>query len=174
MSYVVDQYEEERTAYRAGDLERAAKLLEPLVAAGNVDATTLLGYVFYRQNRLEDSERLFLKLWNAKLGGSDVPFGLGLVAAARNDLKTARRWGLEAQKLDPGRSDVVEFLSKLPLSPEEIRLYVASGECDDKAGAYAIQGRAARFITELRGSYSGVMGLPLYETAQLLERRISH
>jgi septum formation protein len=56
------------------------------------------------------------------------------------------------------------------LTAEEIRLYVASGECDDKAGAYAIQGRAARFVTELRGSYSGVMGLPLYETAQLLER----
>ena len=57
-----------------------------------------------------------------------------------------------------------------PLSEEEIRQYVASGECDDKAGAYAIQGRAGRFIVELRGSYSGVMGLPLYETAQLLER----
>ena len=60
------------------------------------------------------------------------------------------------------------------LKAEEIRLYVATGECDDKAGAYAIQGRAARFITELRGSYSGVMGLPLYETAQLLERRGAH
>jgi septum formation protein len=56
------------------------------------------------------------------------------------------------------------------LSPEEIRRYVASGEADDKAGAYAIQGRAAVFISELRGSFSGVMGLPLYETAQLLER----
>ena len=56
------------------------------------------------------------------------------------------------------------------LSPEEIRLYVATGECDDKAGAYGIQGRAARFVVELRGSYSGVMGLPLYETAQLLEK----
>ena len=59
------------------------------------------------------------------------------------------------------------------LTPEEIRQYVATRECDDKAGGYAIQGRAARFITELRGSYSGVMGLPLYETAQLLERRNS-
>jgi len=56
------------------------------------------------------------------------------------------------------------------LSEEEIRQYVATGECDDKAGAYAIQGRAARFVIELRGSYSGVMGLPLYETSQLLER----
>jgi len=56
------------------------------------------------------------------------------------------------------------------LSDDEIRQYAGSGECDDKAGAYAIQGRAARFIVELRGSYSGVMGLPLYETAQLLDR----
>jgi len=57
-----------------------------------------------------------------------------------------------------------------PLAAAEIAEYVESGECDDKAGAYAIQGRAARFIVELRGSYSGVMGLPLYETAQLLEK----
>jgi len=56
------------------------------------------------------------------------------------------------------------------LSAEEIAQYVATGEGDDKAGAYAIQGRAARFIVELHGSYSGVMGLPLYETAQLLEK----
>ncbi len=56
------------------------------------------------------------------------------------------------------------------LSQDEVAAYVASGECDDKAGAYAIQGRAARFVVELRGSYSGVMGLPLYETAQLLDK----
>src|SRR5262245_36286800 len=56
------------------------------------------------------------------------------------------------------------------LSDEEIRQYVATGECDDKAGACAIQRRAARFVAELRGSYSGVMGLPLYETGQLLDR----
>ena len=63
------------------------------------------------------------------------------------------------------------------LSPQEVRDYAASGECDDKAGAYAIQGRAGRFVVELRGSYSGVMGLPLYETAELLaahERRNPH
>ena len=64
------------------------------------------------------------------------------------------------------------------LGPEDITQYVATGECDDKAGAYAIQGRAARFIMELRGSYSGVMGLPLFETSQLLDklrdRRNSH
>ncbi|HEY8068595.1 MAG TPA: Maf family protein [Burkholderiales bacterium] len=57
-----------------------------------------------------------------------------------------------------------------PLSAEDIRQYVATGEGDDKAGGYAIQGRAAQFVVELRGSFSGVMGLPLYETAELLER----
>ena len=56
------------------------------------------------------------------------------------------------------------------LTPAEIAAYVESGECEDKAGAYAIQGRAARFVVELRGSYSGVMGLPLYETGQLLDK----
>jgi septum formation protein len=59
------------------------------------------------------------------------------------------------------------------LSAREIADYVASGEADDKAGSYAIQGSAARFVAELRGSYSGVMGLPLFETAQMLERLAS-
>jgi septum formation protein len=56
------------------------------------------------------------------------------------------------------------------LTKEEIARYVATGECEGKAGAYGIQGQAARFVAELRGSFSGVVGLPLYETAQLLER----
>ena len=54
------------------------------------------------------------------------------------------------------------------LSAEEIRRYAASGEAQDKAGAYGIQGRAATFIEEIRGSYSGIVGLPLCETALLL------
>lgn len=54
------------------------------------------------------------------------------------------------------------------LSDDEIRRYVATGEPLDKAGAYGIQGRAAMFIEEIRGSYSGIMGLPLFETAELL------
>jgi septum formation protein len=52
----------------------------------------------------------------------------------------------------------------------QIRAYWQSGEPQDKAGGYAIQGLAAAFIPELRGSYSGVMGLPLFETAALLRR----
>ena len=54
------------------------------------------------------------------------------------------------------------------LEPAERAAYWDSGEPCDKAGGYAIQGRAAAFIAELHGSYSGVMGLPLFETAELL------
>lgn len=55
------------------------------------------------------------------------------------------------------------------LAPAEIDAYWASGEPEGKAGAYAIQGLGAVFIEHIRGSYSGVMGLPLYETASLLQ-----
>lgn len=55
-----------------------------------------------------------------------------------------------------------------PLSAEECAAYWETGEPHDKAGGYAIQGRGAVFIEWLSGSYSGVMGLPLYETAELL------
>jgi septum formation protein len=54
------------------------------------------------------------------------------------------------------------------LAADEIRRYVASGEPNDKAGGYAVQGHAAAFITRIEGSYSGIMGLPLAETAELL------
>jgi septum formation protein len=56
------------------------------------------------------------------------------------------------------------------LTQDEIRRYVAAGESLDKAGGYAVQGRAAAFITRIDGSYSGIMGLPLAETAGLLAR----
>ncbi len=55
-----------------------------------------------------------------------------------------------------------------PLTRSQIQSYVASGEPMGKAGAYAVQGRAAAYIEHLSGSYSGIMGLPMFETAQLL------
>jgi septum formation protein len=55
-----------------------------------------------------------------------------------------------------------------PLTAQQIDTYVASGEPMGKAGAYAIQSQAAAWITRIRGSYSGIMGLPLHETACLL------
>ena len=56
------------------------------------------------------------------------------------------------------------------MTPAQIRAYVATGEPRGKAGAYAIQGRAAAHICRIAGSHSGIMGLPMHETAQLLRR----
>lgn len=71
------------------------------------------------------------------------------------------------------RTDVEVSVSRVTLrrlGGAEIDRYVASGEPFDKAGAYAVQGRAAAFISRLEGSYTGIVGLPLYETAALLAR----
>ena len=55
------------------------------------------------------------------------------------------------------------------LSEERIRRYLLTGEAHDKAGAYGIQGHAGAFVKHIEGSYTGVMGLPLYETVELLK-----
>lgn len=57
-----------------------------------------------------------------------------------------------------------------PMKLSEMKSYVASGEPMGKAGAYGIQGLAASYISEIKGSYSSIMGLPLFETAQLLKQ----
>jgi septum formation protein len=58
----------------------------------------------------------------------------------------------------------------VPLTPEEIAWYVATGEPEDKAGAYAIQGLASRFVESIEGSYSNVVGLPVSLVYQLLRQ----
>mgnify|MGYP002622296835 CR=1 FL=1 len=65
----------------------------------------------------------------------------------------------------------VSYVRFRVLDDEEIQQYWHTGEPQDKAGGYAIQGYAAAFIENLQGSYSGVMGLPLFETAQLLKEK---
>jgi septum formation protein len=70
------------------------------------------------------------------------------------------------------RTDIVTSITQVTfgeLSEQLISTYVNSGDCMDKAGSYGIQGYAARFVSHIDGSYSGVVGLPLYETAKLLE-----
>ncbi len=66
------------------------------------------------------------------------------------------------------RACSVSRVTFAPLSQAQIAAYVASGEPMGKAGAYAVQGLAAAFIARIDGSYSGIMGLPLFETAQAL------
>ncbi|UZA67641.1 Maf family protein [Pseudomonas viridiflava] len=73
--------------------------------------------------------------------------------------------------VDHQRSETRVVTSRVrfrPIQPHEAQAYWASGEPQDKAGGYAIQGLAAIFVADLQGSYSGVVGLPLCETAELL------
>ena len=79
---------------------------------------------------------------------------------------------MSAVALVRGREAVQLSVSRVwfrPLSENEIDAYWRTGEPQDKAGAYAIQGVGAIFIERLEGSYTGVMGLPLYETGRLLQ-----
>jgi septum formation protein len=77
-----------------------------------------------------------------------------------------------------GADKKVQIISKLVeskvtfkvLSDEEIETYWQTGEPQDKAGGYAIQGYAGQFVTKIEGSYSSIVGLPLYETSELLKQ----
>jgi len=98
---------------------------------------------------------------------ADAARMLAELSGARHEVFTAIALRLGDRVETALSASEVEFCE---LDDEMIRGYVASGEADDKAGAYGIQGLAAKFVVEIRGSYSGIMGLPLYETARLLER----
>ncbi|MGH8705628.1 MAG: Maf family protein [Burkholderiales bacterium] len=100
-------------------------------------------------------------------GREDAAEMLAALSGRRHDVFTAVALKYEDRIERALSATEVQFRA---LNPDDIRRYLATGEADDKAGAYAIQGRAAQFVSELRGSYTGVMGLPLYETARLIER----
>jgi septum formation protein len=80
---------------------------------------------------------------------------------------TAVAVGIASQREDACSVSEVSFA---PMSEAEIRAYADSGEPMGKAGAYAVQGGAAAYISRINGSYTGIMGLPLFETAQLLKK----
>jgi len=74
---------------------------------------------------------------------------------------------------DESRCEYVQSISEVrfrDIDDDEIRHYVLSGEPMDKAGAYGIQGRAGLFVAHVAGSYTGIMGLPVCETGELLKR----
>ncbi|MFM9834751.1 MAG: Maf family protein [Methylophilaceae bacterium] len=64
------------------------------------------------------------------------------------------------------------LVEMMPLSEEIIKAYISTGEHRDKSGSYAIQGKAGAWIKHIQGSYSGVMGLPLYETVKLINQML--
>lgn len=81
---------------------------------------------------------------------------------------------LTAVALASGRKRVsavsISQVTFSPMSLAEIKNYIATGEPMGKAGAYGVQGAAAAYISQIKGSYTGIMGLPLFETAQLLKQ----
>lgn len=99
------------------------------------------------------------------LNAADASRMLGLLAGRVHRVLTAVAVAAEGRLETRVSESQVWFRA---LDAAEIRRYVATGEAGDKAGAYAVQGLAAAFITRIEGSYSGIMGLPLAETAELL------
>ena len=95
---------------------------------------------------------------------ADAARMLGLLSGKTHQVLTAVAMQF-GERIEMALSESTVRLREL--SVLDIATYVDSGEPMDKAGAYAIQGRAAAFIPEMRGSYSGIMGLPLYETTEL-------
>lgn len=107
------------------------------------------------------------KILGKPLDGDDAFRTLRLLAGRSHRVITAVALGRGDRRSVAVNVSSVEFA---PLSDEQIQRYIASGEPFGKAGAYAIQSQAAAWISRIEGSYSGIMGLPLFETAQLLRQ----
>uniref|UniRef100_UPI00333FD518 Maf family protein n=1 Tax=Castellaniella defragrans TaxID=75697 RepID=UPI00333FD518 len=98
---------------------------------------------------------------------ADAESMLARLSGRSHQVHTAIALAVHGRILEDLSVNEVQFK---PLSRHEIQAYCATGEPLGKAGAYAIQGRAGMFVRHLSGSHTGVMGLPAYETARLLEQ----
>ena len=102
---------------------------------------------------------------------ADAAATLALLSGKTHRVMTcvAMAWG-HPGKVSEALSTSISRVRFAALNQDQIDFYVASGEPFGKAGAYAIQSAAAAWIAHIEGSYSGIMGLPLFETAQLLKQ----
>ena len=100
---------------------------------------------------------------------ADAMRTLAALSGRRHRVLTAVALGVPGVRTDRTLDALsVSWVTFSDMSPGDIRRYVATGEPMGKAGSYAIQGRAAAWISHISGSYSGIMGLPVFETAGLL------
>ncbi len=106
-------------------------------------------------------------IFGKPVDAADARSMLTALAGQNHRVLTAIALGHGDHRLDAISESQVTFA---PMSDAAIDAYVASGEPMGKAGAYAVQGLAAAHIARIRGSYTGIMGLPLFETAQLLQQ----
>ncbi|GGH54647.1 Maf-like protein [Comamonas phosphati] len=110
---------------------------------------------------------LGLQILGKPADAEDAARILGLLSGQVHEVLTAVAVQHGVQRLQDLSVSSVRFA---PMTAAQIAAYVATGEPMGKAGAYGIQGRAAAHIEEIRGSYSGIMGLPVFETAGLLRQ----
>ena len=122
----------------------------PLLPVLAADTTVCVDGVILGKPESDEEARAML----ASMSGRWHEVHTGLAVASANGIETA---------LSTTRVEIAT------LPADVITAYIASGEPRDKAGAYGIQGMAGTFIRRIEGSYSGVMGLPIFETAQLLK-----
>jgi septum formation protein len=106
------------------------------------------------------------RIYGKPVDATDAARMLGELAGHTHRVLTAVAVGTSAKRAQVLSVSRVSFA---PMTRAQIAAYVATGEPLGKAGAYAVQGRAAAYISHISGSYSGIMGLPVFETAQLLE-----
>ncbi len=107
------------------------------------------------------------RIYGKRVDDRDAARMLTELAGATHRVLTAVAVGTPRRRQQTLSTSRVTFEA---LTRAQIRAYVATGEPMGKAGAYAIQGRAAMHVTRIDGSYSGIMGLPMHETAVLLRR----
>ncbi|MBD3633979.1 MAG: septum formation inhibitor Maf [Methylophaga sp.] len=131
---------------RAGVSGLAANDKKPVLAA---DTAVIVDQTIFGKPVNDDDARRMLKM----LSGQSHQVMTAVALASENDLKTA----LSVSE--------VRFAA---MTEAEIDWYIQTGEGRDKAGSYAVQGLGAIFIDQIQGSYSGIMGLPVRETGQLL------
>jgi septum formation protein len=133
------------------DKARAVLVLRPGARVLGADTTvTIDGEILGKPVDAEDAARMLRKLSGRP---HDVHTGVAVVSAAgvSSDVATTRVWFA-------------------PMTDEDISWYVGTGEPVDRAGAYAIQGLASRFIPRIEGSYSNVVGLPVAMVSSILMR----
>lgn len=106
------------------------------------------------------------RIFGKPVDGHDARCMLGALAGRTHRVLTAVAVGRGQKRVAVVSVSHVRFCD---VSVRQINTYVDTGEPMGKAGAYAVQGAAAKFISRIGGSYSGIMGLPVFETAQLLE-----
>ena len=136
------------------DKARAVLALRPHARVLGADTTvTVDGHILGKPRDADDAARM-LRMLSGR--AHDVHTGVALVSAAGvcSAVETTRVWFT-------------------PMTDEDIAWYVATGEPEDRAGAYAIQGLASRFVPRIEGSYSNVVGLPVAMVSSILKRGLS-